>query len=134
MTNQEERNIEIVKAAYEAVIKGDFDGFFAAWTDETEFHEPSSLPYGGVYRGVAASKRGLSKLVFGAWDDFTFQILQFGAGGDLVFAHVMISGIGRKTGKSFSMPIIEMWRLKEGKVIEFRPFYFDTARCVECFG
>jgi ketosteroid isomerase-like protein len=134
MTNQEQRNIEIVRAAYEGLGNGDYDRFFAAWTDETEFHEAPSLPYGGIYRGVTASRRGVAKLVFGTWEDFTFQILQFGAGGDLVFAHVIISGIGRKTGKSFSMPIVEMWRLKNGKAIEFRPFYFDTARCVECFG
>jgi ketosteroid isomerase-like protein len=31
-------------------------------------------------------------------------------------------GFGRKTGKNFSMPIIEMWRLKEGKVTVVRPF------------
>jgi len=116
------------------LLAGNPDGFFAAVTEETEFHEAPSLPYGGVYRGVEGVKRGVMKLMFGAWEDFTFQILQYGAGGDLVYVHVMISGVGRKTGKSFSMPIVEMWRLKDGKVTEVRPFYFDTARCVECFG
>lgn len=133
MTSQEERNIDVVKTAYAALAKGDQDGFFAAVTDETEFHEAPSLPYAGVYRGLAAIKRGAG-MMFGAWDNFSFDVLQYGAGGDVVFVHVMIGGTGRKTGKSFSMPIVELWRLKDGKIVEIRPFYFDTARCVECFG
>ena len=133
MTNEEDRNINIIKTAYGELLKGNTDAFFAAVTEETEFHEAPSLPYAGVYRGLKEVKRGVN-LMFNAWEDFTFQVLQYGAGGDLVFVHVMISGIGRKTGKSFSMPIVEMWLLKDGKVVDVRPFYFDTARCVECFG
>jgi ketosteroid isomerase-like protein len=133
MTRQEEANVAIVKAAYAAGARGDWDAFFADVIDETEFHEAPSLPYGGVYRGRADIVRG-AKLMFGAWDDFQYKILQYTAGGDIVVVHVLISGIGRKTGKSFSMPIMEMWRCNEGKVIEIRPFYFDTSRCVECFG
>ena len=133
MTSEEERNIGIIKAAYNEMLSGNPDGFFAAVTDETVFHEAPSLPYAGTYRGIKEVKRGVN-LMFNAWEDFTFSILQYGAGGDLVFVHVMISGIGRKTVKSFSMPIVEMCRLKDGKVTEVMPFYFDTARCVECFG
>lgn len=133
MTREETRNIDIIRTAYESMLKGDVDGFYAAVTEGTEFHEAASLPYGGVYRGVAAVRKGVQRM-FSSWDDFSFQILQYSAGGDLVFVNVMISGVGRKTGKSFSMPIIEMWRLKNGKITEIRPFYFDTARCVECFG
>ena len=133
MNNEEKRNLAIVKAAYAASAKGDWDKFFAGVTDETEFHEAPSLPYAGTYRGKADIMRG-TKQVFGAWEDFSYQIMQYTAGGDLVVAHIMISGIGRKTGKSFSMPIMEMWRLRDGKVVELRPFYWDTARCAECFG
>lgn len=133
MTSQEDKNLAIAKAAYEASARGDWDSFMKEVTDETEFHEPPSLPYGGTYRGVADIIRG-AKWMVGAWDDFKFQILEYTAGGDLVIVHLLISGMGRKTGKSFSMPIMEMWRFKEGKVIELRPFYFDTHRCVECFG
>ena len=122
-----------MRKAYDALANNDWEGFYADVTDKTEFHEAPSLPYAGVYRGRADIERGV-KLMFGAWDDFTSNFLQFGAGGDLVFVHVIISGIGRKTGKSFSMPVIELWRLKDGKVTEIRPFYYDTARAVECFG
>jgi uncharacterized protein len=133
MSNQEERNLAIVKAAYAAMAKGDFEGFLANIGDDTEFHEAASLPYAGTYRGRTEIARG-AKLMFGSWEDFTFNIMQYLSGGDLVVVHLMISGIGRKTGKSFSMPIMEMWRIRDGRVIELRPFYWDTARCVECFG
>jgi ketosteroid isomerase-like protein len=133
MTSDEDRNLAIAKAAYAAAARGDWETFMKEVTDETEFHEAPSLPYGGTYRGLADILRG-AKWMAGAWEDFKFQILQYTAGGDLVVVHVLISGMGRKTGKSFSMPIMEMWRFKDGKVTELRPFYFDTHRCVECFG
>ena len=133
MISEEQRNIDIIRTAYGEMMKGNTEAFYSIMTDETEFHEAPSLPYAGTYRGRAQVERGINKM-FRSWDDFSFQLLQYGAGGDLVFVHVMISGVGRKTGKSFSMPIVEMWRLKDGKVTEVRPFYFDTTRCVECFG
>jgi uncharacterized protein len=135
MSPQEVTNVAVAQAAYEASARGDWGAFMklGGISDETEFHEAGSLPYGGTYRGEADIIRGAT-LMGRAWESFTFQVLGFCAGGDLVIAHVLISGIGRKTGKSFSMPVMEMWRFRDGKAIELRPFYWDTHRCVECFG
>lgn len=133
MATEQERNLEIIKSAYAAGLAGDFDTFFKDLSEDCIFYEADSLPYGGEYRGVEAIKRG-TQLMFGAWDNFNFEITDYCAGGDLVTVSVRISGVGRKTGKSFSMPIIEAWRLKDGKIIEIRPFYYDTARCAEVFG
>ena len=133
MASLDEENLALVKTAYEAGARGDWDTFFANVTDETLFHEAPSLPYGGIYRGRADIQRG-SQLVVACWENFQFKVLNYMAGGDVVVAHVLISGVGRKTGKSFSMPIMELWRIKDGKVVELRPFYWDTHRCLECLG
>jgi ketosteroid isomerase-like protein len=135
MTSVEQENLAIAKSAYAASARGDWKAFLeiSRATDTTELHEAASLPYGGVYIGVAGIARGAT-LMAGAWDDFRFQVIEFAAGGEIVIAHVLISGTGKKTGKSFSMPVMELWRFREGQVVEFRPFYFDTHRCVECFG
>jgi uncharacterized protein len=133
MTSEEDKNLAIVKAAFAAGAEGDYDKFFADLTPDAELHEADSLPYGGVYRGPEAVKRGV-KTIYATWDEFKVDILQYGAGGDLVFVHMMISGVGRKTGKSFSMPVIDFWRLKNGKIVEIRPFYYDTHKAREVFG
>jgi len=133
VATQEDTNLALVKKAYDMLGKNDIPGFFALFAADAELHEAPSLPYGGVYRGLAAVQRG-SKLVFNAWKDFTYEVLQYTAGGDLVIVHVMICGVGKNTGKSFSMPIAELWRVKDGKVVELRPFYYDTHRAVEVYG
>ncbi len=48
------------------------------------------------------------------------------ADGDL--AAVILDGTGssRKTGKTFSMQLVEVWRFSGDKIVELRPFYWDT--------
>lgn len=133
MGTQEEANIAVVKKVYEYVEKGDREGWMQLVADDCEFHEPPSLPYGGSYIGIQAMRRGL-KNMRGTWDDLEYQILNFTAGGDSVVVHLNIGGTGRKTGKHFWLPVLELWRIRDGKVVELRPFVFDTVRMVEVFG
>lgn len=133
MGKQEEANLAVVKKVYEYVDRGDSEGWMALVADDCEFHEPPSLPYGGSYIGIRAMRRGLRNMR-GAWEDLEFEILNFTAGGDSVIVHLNIGGTGRKTGKHFWLPILELWRIRDGKVVELRPFPFDTTRMVEVFG
>lgn len=132
-TPEEDNNLAIVKSAFAASAKGDWQGFMTNLTDTTEFHQAPSLPYGGVYYGLKDIQR-IAKLVFESWGDFSYEVVQFAAGGDRVFILMYVGGTGKAAGKRFSMPAVEVWRLKEGSVTEIRPIYFDTHRVVECFG
>jgi uncharacterized protein len=134
MTDQDEMNVAVVKKAYATAEEGlGWEAFFADFTDESELYEAPSLPYGGIYRGKNSIVRG-AHTVFSTFDDFHFEVLGYMAGGENVIAHVLLTGRGKKTGKTFSMPLMEQWRIRNGKVIELRPFYFDSARVSECFG
>ena len=33
-------------------------------------------------------------------------------------------------GKSFSMPVLELLRFRDGKIVEIKPYYFDTTAVV----
>lgn len=133
MSTQEERNIAVVKKVYEFVERGDREGWMSLVADDCAFHEPDSLPYGGSYIGIKAMRRGL-KNMRAAWEDLEYEILNFLAGGDCVVVHLNVGAKGRKTGKTFWLPFMELWRIRDGKVVELRPFPFDTARMVEVFG
>jgi ketosteroid isomerase-like protein len=37
-----------------------------------------------------------------------------------------LSGHITRNGKPISFPITGIWRLKDGKVVEITPFYYDT--------
>lgn len=115
--------------AYRVREEGDWEAFFKDFDPNVKVVEADSLPYGGVYHGVEGAKY-LVQTAMGTWDNFGFEVEQLAAAGDLVFIYIYMRG----TGKTFSYPLVEVWRFREGKVVEFRPFYWDTHRMSECFG
>lgn len=135
MTDQEKHNVSIVKKLYETALRTD------NWLPELLndihpdiiAHEADGLPYGGTYRGISGFER-LLKLMYATWDDMYFQPIEFLSGGDYVICYVYLSGVGKKTGLSFSIPLAELYRFQDGKIIEFRPIYYDTKKCSEVFG
>ena len=55
-----------------------------------------------------------------------FTVDEFIAQGDRVVALGSTGWRDRKTGKSFDTPKVDIWRLKDGRAVEFMEFY-DTA-------
>lgn len=133
MTAQTDANIETVKAIYAALQTGNWDAYGEFLADDCVLHEAMSLPYGGTFIGRDAIVRA-TQFIFGTYDNFQFSVLNWLAGGDEVGVHVFLTGMGRKTGRLFACPLVEMWRLRNGKAVEIRPFYFDSARAGEVFG
>ncbi|MGE3690142.1 MAG: nuclear transport factor 2 family protein [Novosphingobium sp.] len=131
MGQSEEANIAVVKRFYEYLARGDRDGAYAqCMADDCVLHEAESLPYGGVYPGRELMKATLSG-VTGRFDRFEYEILNYLAGGDEVVVHLHMSGVGRDSRKLFSLPVMELWRFREGKAIEMRPFLYDSAALIE---
>ena len=133
MGKQEEENLAIIKKIYEAMFVGNMQAMEPYLDPDINVYEADSLPYGGSYRGVAGVAR-LSKLIYETWDDMDFKSEGFTVGGDRAVALLHFSAKGKKTGKSFSFPVAEVWRFKDGKAIEWRPFYYDTKRACEVYG
>lgn len=127
MGKQEEENIAIVKRFYQYLADNDRDGAYAnTMSEDCVLHEAPSLPYGGVYPGRALMKETLAGVI-ARFDEFECEIYNYLAGGDEVVVHLRIKGVGRETRKPFDVPIMELWRIRDGKVIEMRPFLYDTA-------
>jgi hypothetical protein len=70
------------------------------------FHEPASLPYGGIYRGL----QGIGP---SSW-----------AG---------LQGRSKRTGEQVDEPYVELLRFRDGKAIEGR-IQMDTARILQALG
>jgi hypothetical protein len=133
MGQQEEQNLATIKKIYEAMFVGNLQGLKDYLDPDIDIYEAESLPYGGHYKGLAGAER-LGKLIFNTWDDMDFQATGFTAGGDYVVALLHFSAKGKKTGKSFSFPVAEVWKFKDGKAIKWQPIYYDTKRASEVFG
>ena len=127
MRENEEANIALVRRFYQYLAEGDRDGAYAnVIAEDCELHEADVLPYGGVYRGREVMKQTLAAVMAG-FDEFECRISNYLAGGDEVVVHLHLSGVGRESRKPFSIPAMELWRIREGRVVELRPFLFDAA-------
>jgi ketosteroid isomerase-like protein len=48
------------------------------------------------------------------------------AEGEQVVMLATMTGRGRETGTAFTMPIAEVWTLRDGKILRVTPHYLDT--------
>lgn len=118
-------NRRILIQAYEAQIAGDIEAWWSIFDPDVEFHEASSLPYGGSLKGLEAAKQGMGAM-FEAWRDVQVDFENFLAAGDLVIAYLRMHAVSRRTGDAYDAPVAEVFRFRNGKVIEWRPIYWDT--------
>jgi uncharacterized protein len=131
-------NIAVMRRIFEAVeTRGDPNDFAARWAayvamydPDIVIHEAPSLPYGGDYSGdhaVARHAQGFRE----AWeglqsaDDRRLEP-QFLADGDYVIV------LWRQRARSadqeiFDMPVVSIYQMKEGRVVDASMFHFDTA-------
>lgn len=120
-------NRALVETVYAAAGAGDWTAVRGYMADDLVIVEAASLPYAGRYTGPDAL-HVLHAVVSGYWSDFAIDFRGMTAGGDTVVCELLISGKSARTGDAFTMPLLELWRIRDGKVSEILPFYFDTAR------
>lgn len=118
-------NKDIVLAFLDASTSGNQDAMRDLLHPGVKVIEAASLPYGGISEG-AENFLDLIKRVFTTWKDTKLSVNKVLADGDHVVVLAEMSGIGKISGKAFSVPIAELWRLENRKIKEVRPFYFDT--------
>jgi ketosteroid isomerase-like protein len=61
------------------------------------------------------------------WDMLSYKITEFIAEKDRVVAIGSTSWRNKKTGRIFDTPKVDVWRMQEGRVVDFAEFY-DTAK------
>lgn len=122
---------QVVDDAYAALFKrNDLDGFLADFDAQSELTEATSLPYGGTFRGPSAIKAGIQN-VFGYWSVFSYDIEAIVYGDEYVIAYGQFRATSSATGKTIDMPLTEVWRIRNGKVLLCSPIYSDTKMVVD---
>lgn len=93
---------------------------------DCRIYEPASLPYAGVWHGLA----GVAKLIRSmgqAWSDMAIEKRSATLSGDMLYMRCNLSLTARETGVTLIQPFAEVLRLADDRVIEGTPFYFDTC-------
>jgi|SRR5579871_1352110 len=127
MSDQSE---ELVRDTYQAFGRGDVPAVLGAMAADIEWHEAEGMPYGGVYRGGEAVVQNVFRPIMEDVLDFAVTAEEFIASGDAVAAVVRYTGTGTATGKKLDLPVVHVWKVRNGKIQQFRQF-IDTAKFLE---
>jgi ketosteroid isomerase-like protein len=115
--------LRIVDTLYTENSKGNFDLTETLLADDFFVTEADSLPYAGVFRGKRAL-RDLFTKVFSMMDVAGLDRIQATAGGDYV---VEILRMRFADPSLAPAELAELFRFRDGKVCEIKPFYFDPG-------
>lgn len=101
-----------------------------SWTDvlapDIVLTEPSSLPHGGVHRGLdafLAVQAGMAE----HWQQRIEDAAYWHCAPDRVFLRIVITWTARATGRTVTLPMIDLIRFGDGKITAIEAFVFDTA-------
>ena len=119
-------NSAIIRKAYDDFAHGDIAAVFAAFDAAITWHVPGHSPLSGDFWGhdqIASFFQRTMNLSRGAFSIDVHDIL---AEGDLVVALVAVNA--QRNGISASFPEVHVWRMKDGKAIEFCEYQGDEDR------
>jgi ketosteroid isomerase-like protein len=116
----------LARSGYEAFARGDIEGVLALMDDELVWHEAASLPYGGIHLGPQTVLERVFGAIAGDWDAFSATPERYIDGGDSVVVLGTYRGVHRRSGGQLEVPFAHVWRVHDGRLVEFHQFT-DTA-------
>lgn len=125
-----DQSLELVQGTYGAFGRGDVPAVLSAMAPDIEWHEAAGMPYGGVYHGPEAVAQNVFGPISDDVVDFGITPEEFIASEDGVAAIVRYSGTGKATGAALDLPVVHVWKVRDGKLQHFRQF-IDTAKFLE---
>ncbi len=118
-----------IDSFFAAIAAGDIAAMEALLHSDFVITESEALPYGGVYRGVAGWRDLLAK-IGKTWTRLKPTVTVF-VGESSPFAIMMdITLTSVATGKTLSTKVFELYSVQDGKIIDIKPFYWDTAAVI----
>jgi ketosteroid isomerase-like protein len=126
MTMSHEQVLQLVDDLYAATDVGDFDKAEEHLTDDFFITEADPLPFAGVYKGRTAL-RDLYTRVMAMMDVAGLNRVQTTSGGDYA---VTILSFEFADPTLAPAQLCELFRFRDGKVCEIRPYYFDPAAII----
>lgn len=131
-----QEDVEVVRRFEETMVaaieaessgaQGDFAAIFELVHEDIVIHGAPSLPHGAKRVG----HKGFIELgeSFGAnWKFIETPTFTYRDAGDVVLLHATFRLESLTSGQQVPVDMIELHRVKDGKIIELTPFYRDTV-------
>ena len=124
-------NVEIVRSAVERfATTGEMSPETAA--EDIAWHDPPDFPDAQVHVGVEGVIRALGVWA-DAWSEWQIGFDEYVDAGDHVLVQGWQRGRGKDTGVLVEQPLLLLYLLRDGKVIEVRAF-FDVDQALKAAG
>ncbi len=116
-----QQNVEIVKRAYEAWNRRDMAAVLGACDPDIEWWERDDVPDTTVHRGLNAARARFAELD-DMWLGLGLEPQEFIDAGNFVVVPFRLTGRGRASGAAFDEEEVQVFRLRNGKIIELREY------------
>jgi ketosteroid isomerase-like protein len=123
---KDEQHVKIVRDLYAATGSANWALAESMLTEDFFITEAQTMPFAGVYRGRNALQQ-LFQIVMPMVDVIDLVIQEITVGGDygVCLLDMVLAG-----NPPVRAPIAEMFRFRDGKVCEIKPYYFDPTLIV----
>jgi len=112
--------------AFEQLVEGNDGPFWALFDPDASFHEASCLPYGGSHEGLDAVKRAYEHMssTYSGMRSVFHEVL---TAGEYCILYQTITFTVAANGNTGTLPVAEMFRFRDGRIVEWRANYFDAC-------
>lgn len=116
----------VVEQLYQAFARKDLPGVIALLDPKVRWREADGYPYAGVYHGPEAVKREVFDRIIGEWSSYTTVPSEIIEQGETVVGLGTYTGTYAATGKTFTCPFAHVFRVRNGRIVDFDQ-HTDTA-------
>lgn len=118
-------SLEVVEEFYRLLANSRMNDALELLDDEFVLVQAASLRYGGEYKGKEGIRDFFSKF-FAAWKSFRSENVTYFADQDKVVATSTAIATTHQN-VVIEMPMVQVYTIRNGKMLRTEPFYFDTA-------
>jgi ketosteroid isomerase-like protein len=119
-------HITLVRRLLERVGEQRWEDIPPLLSDDYEIVEPDSLPYGGTHRGAAGYVALIQRI--GRLFELQFDLDRLeSVGDDTVLLRMVVTFTAHATGRSTSLPVVELLTVRSGRIARSEIFLQDTA-------
>ncbi len=108
---------------------GSFEELAATLSDDVVLHQSPDLPWGGEYVGPKRYEEW-ARAMSAVFDQVDMREPQFFEQGDTVVIVGSLATRIRATGELMELPMTQVVIIKDGKITDFQPFYWNVPAYV----
>jgi uncharacterized protein len=113
--------LTVVQAFYGHVMAGNVPAAMALVADEVQVLQAASLPFGGTWTGRTGFTDMAGRIAT-AWPGFQLEPKAWLAEGE-----ERVGVLARMRGRGLDMDLLELWHVRDGRIVTCQPFYFDAG-------